>query len=60
MPQLPAVPSLPDLPAPLDKVNNLVKSLLLNVTSLALSLLPGGVPALPVPNDLPVPAAPGV
>ncbi|GHF75170.1 hypothetical protein FHX82_002239 [Amycolatopsis bartoniae] len=60
VPQLPAVPSLPDLPAPLDKVNNLVKSLLLNVTSLALSLLPGGVPALPVPNDLPVPAAPGV
>ncbi|GAB3000124.1 hypothetical protein LWP59_36745 [Amycolatopsis acidiphila] len=55
--QLPPVPSLPDLPAPLDMVGNLVKNLLVTVTSLLLSLLPGGVPALPVPA-LPVPAAP--
>ncbi|GAA5163205.1 MULTISPECIES: hypothetical protein [Amycolatopsis] len=56
--QLPAVPTLPDLPAPLDMVNNLVKTLLLTVTSLAMSLLPGGVPALPVPSAPALPGAP--
>lgn len=61
--QLPPVPSLPDLPSPLDMVNNLVKTLLMTVTSLLMSLLPAGVPPLPVPGgapSLPPVPAPGV
>jgi hypothetical protein len=55
--QLPSVPSLPDLPAPLNIVSNLLKNLLSLVTSLLSSLLGGGLPALPVPGvpGLPVP-----
>ncbi|NKQ55307.1 hypothetical protein HFP15_20690 [Amycolatopsis sp. K13G38] len=48
--QLPAVPSLPDLPPPLNIVSNLLKNLLTLVTSLLGSLLGGGVPSLPVPG----------
>ncbi|KAA9154058.1 hypothetical protein FPZ12_032955 [Amycolatopsis acidicola] len=47
--QLPPVPSLPDLPAPLNIVSNLLKNLLTLVTSLLGGLL-GSAPALPVPT----------
>ena len=55
--QLPPVPSLPDLPAPLNIVSKLLKNVLTLVTSLLSSLLGGGVPALPVPGLPSVPSA---
>jgi hypothetical protein len=53
--QLPPVPSLPDLPPPLNIVSDLLKNLLTTVTGLLGSLLGGGVPPLPVPVGLPTP-----
>ena len=55
--QLPPVPDLPDLPAPLNIVSNLLKNLLTLVTGLLSSLLGGGVPSLPVPGLPSLPAA---
>lgn len=48
--QLPPVPDLPDLPAPLNIISNLLKTVLSLVTGLLSGLLGGGVPALPVPS----------
>ncbi|HVV10865.1 hypothetical protein [Amycolatopsis sp.] len=60
--QLPPVPSLPDLPPPLNIVSNLLKNLLTLVTSLLSGLLgSASVPALPVPAlPVPTPTLPSV